>query len=175
MQKWVATRRKKIVNSIICWYNQQISSILVPNNSTKLSKKLINGTFLCLLHLSKSGSKLKDTLLHVLRTATPSTSSSSSARPWYMTQPFLNILHRFYIPEVSVKWIIMGDVGDVSSHSSFPMNFFALNSLTFLSWVIHNFLFELTLSSILVVETNFCIQRLEKSFQNKYITACCNV
>ena len=55
--------------------------------------------------------------------------------------------------------------GDFGGHLSFLINFFTLTCFTFFQWVEYNITAELTFKH-LQVETNFCIQRLDKSFQN---------
>ena len=106
---------------------------MVHDNSRKLSKMLINGTSLLLPHLSVTGSKFKDTLLHVL--------CIKGALPHLLYPPIevINLgiwlnpsfvyFHGFCIPEVSVKWIAIGEISVAIKFSN--MNFFAHNCLTF--------------------------------------------
>ena len=60
------------------------------------------------------------------------------------------------IPEVSIKWITMGKI--LVAIQVFRLDFFVLLCFTSLYLVDWSQLYRL-------VETNFCVQRLEKSFQ----------
>ena len=93
---------------------------------------LINGTFLRLSHSLETRSKLKKPSLCALksmRAATPSSFSSSSAKCWYMTHPFICTPHLF-LHSRGKRQVDQYGI-DFSGHSSFPMNIFALNCLPF--------------------------------------------
>ena len=54
------------------------------------------------------------------------------------------------------------DAEDICGHSSYSMNFFTLDCFTCLELVDYTD----GINSYLLVEANFCVQRLKKSFQN---------